>query len=149
MTWLLWSLCTCDLQEKNFECHSKSQWVRQHPMGAGSVPSVVLDHLLLLCLERSEVHWEGRTLDFCMFIKYQAALNLLKENGITTLLEDNIILYSSKTLQSYHLPHTLPLSLQFNSVQFKILYLTPKGQFRVSECANNTHKIHLDIKKTI
>lgn len=28
-------------------------------MGVGSVSSVVLGYLLLLCLERSKVYWEG------------------------------------------------------------------------------------------
>lgn len=50
---------TCVLQEKSFECHRKCQWVRRSTMGVGSVSSVVLGHLLFLCLERSKVHWEG------------------------------------------------------------------------------------------
>lgn len=75
----------CDLQEKSFECHRKCPRVRRHAMGAGSVSSAILDHLLLLCLERSEVHGEGRTrtLGFCvLYVKYSTTLKLLKNKAI-------------------------------------------------------------------
>lgn len=65
---------TCDLQEKDFESHWKCRRIRQHAMGAGSVSYARLDRLLLLRLERSEVHWEGtRTFDV-------ATLDLFKGN---------------------------------------------------------------------
>lgn len=54
----------CDLQEKSFECHRKCPWVGRHSMGVGPVSSVVLDHLLLLRLERSKVHREGSAITF-------------------------------------------------------------------------------------
>lgn len=58
------------LQEKNFECHRKCPWVRQHAMGVGFVPSVILDGLLLLRLERSKVHREGTPRNFfCVVCK--------------------------------------------------------------------------------
>lgn len=50
----------CALQEKGFKCHRKYPWDGRPAVGAGSVPAAVMGHLLFLCLERSEVHWEGR-----------------------------------------------------------------------------------------
>lgn len=47
-------------QEKSFESHRQSKQARQCSLGAGSVSSTVMDSLLLLCLERSEVYWEGK-----------------------------------------------------------------------------------------
>lgn len=50
-------------------------------MGVGPVSSVVLDHLLLLRLERSKVHREGSAITFFMLM-FQAAVELLKRNAL-------------------------------------------------------------------
>lgn len=47
------------LQEEDFKCHRKCARAGQHPMGVGSVSPVSLGRLLLLRLERSEVHRQG------------------------------------------------------------------------------------------
>lgn len=49
-------------QEKNSENHRKYRGIWQCAVGAGPVSSLVLDHLLLLYLERGKVHREGRTI---------------------------------------------------------------------------------------
>lgn len=49
-------------------------------MGVGPVSSVVLDHLLLLRLERSKVHREGSAITFFMLM-FQA-VELLKRKAL-------------------------------------------------------------------
>lgn len=52
------------LQEENFKRHRECARAGQHPMGVGSVSPVGLGRLLLLRLERSEVHREGCSTTF-------------------------------------------------------------------------------------
>lgn len=71
-----------NFQEKNFEHHRKYRRVWQCAVGAGPVSSLVLDHLLLLHLERCKVHREGRTIMCtCLDANSQLTLRLLKGAG--------------------------------------------------------------------
>lgn len=47
-------------QDTSFKYHRKYSRDGQRAMGVGSVSSVVVDYLLLLCLERSKVYRQGR-----------------------------------------------------------------------------------------
>lgn len=47
------------LQEENFKRHRKCARAGQHPLGVSSVSATSLGRLLLLRLERSEVHRQG------------------------------------------------------------------------------------------
>lgn len=49
-----------DFQEKSFESHRQCLQAWKYSLGPSSVSSSVLDYLLLLCLERSEVYWKGK-----------------------------------------------------------------------------------------
>lgn len=55
------------LQEADFERDGKCARAGQHPLGVGSVPPVSLARLLLLRLERSEVHRQGPS-TFSLFV---------------------------------------------------------------------------------
>lgn len=52
------------LQEENFKRHRECARAGQHPMGVGSVSPAGLGRLLLLYLERSEVHRKGCSTNF-------------------------------------------------------------------------------------
>ena len=50
----------CDVQEESVERHRESPPDGQRPVGTGPVSAAVLDRVLLLHLERCEVHRKGK-----------------------------------------------------------------------------------------
>lgn len=56
-----WLVCCCALQETSAENFLGHWWNRLFKLGPGYMSGCCMDPLLLLHLERSQVHWQGET----------------------------------------------------------------------------------------
>lgn len=77
-------------QEENFKRHRKCARAGQHPMGLSAVLAVSLARLLLLRLERSQVHRQGhRTTPFTLVDAH------LKANGFKSSFSPQVVYFTA------------------------------------------------------